>query len=167
MKQSLPPGFLPHQSFRDDADPIDLDGLLCALVLVPSTYSRNRNFGLYQDPPTRAVLRRSRLIRALVRELLRPEEKTIATEAREGGVTLTVEIPALQFRRRALLSPLEHDLIEYLLARSIGKRAEEPARRVEHALARLAMPLRTEPPPDSLGASPGAPEKECSGASGS
>jgi len=168
MRQSLPPGFLVH-----DAEPeaVDKDGLLCALVLVPATYSRNRNFRMYQDPATRAVLRRARLLRALIRELIRPEEKTFSAEPAENGVTLTLEIPVLQFRRRALLSPLEHDLIEYLLARSKGGRADEPARRVEHALARLALPViaasAPEPPPFDLGVPPNPPEEECSGASGS
>jgi hypothetical protein len=162
MKQSLPPGFFIHDR---GAEPIDLDGLLCALVLVPGTYSRNRNFGMYQDPQTRAVLRRSRLIRALVRELLRPDEKTISFEAREGGVTLAVEIPALQFRRQALLSPIEHDLVAYLLARSQGARAEEAARRVERALARLSLPIGAEPPPETNLSTSG--RTKCSDASGS
>jgi hypothetical protein len=157
MKQSLTSGSAEGGFFADDtAGPIDLEGLLCALVLVPGTYSRNRNFRMYQDPSTRAVLRRARLVRALVRELCRPDEKTIAVAPRDGGVTLTVEIPALQFKRQALLSPVEHDLVEYLLARSNGRRAEEAARRVELALARLALPIGAEPP-----------EEECSGVSGS
>ena len=162
MKQSLPPGFF----IEDDLEAIDLDGLLCALVLVPATYSRNRNFRMYQDPGARAVLRRARLVRALVRDLCRAGEKTVSVEAREGGVTLAIEIPALQLKRRALLSPLEHDLVEYLLARSKGARAEGPARRVEVALARLALPFEPGPPPagDSSGSARSA---KCSGASGS
>jgi hypothetical protein len=123
---------------------------------------------MYQDPDTRAVLRRARHIRALVRELCRPEEKTISVEARDGGVTLAVEIPAIQFRRRALLSPLEHDLVEYVLARSRGSRADGAARRVEIALARLAMPVGREPPPgDNSGSAAEAAARKCSGASGS
>jgi hypothetical protein len=157
MKQSLPPGFLVVDG---EPEAVDKDGLLCALVLVPATYSRNRNFRMYQDPATRAVLRRARVLRALIRELVRPEEKTFSFTPTETGVTLTLEIPALQFRRRALLSPLEHDLIEYLLARSKGVRADEPARRVERALARLALPCAPTAPESP-------PEEECSGASGS
>ncbi|MBL8741096.1 MAG: hypothetical protein JNK04_08385 [Myxococcales bacterium] len=169
MRQSLPPSFVVT---ADDVEPVDLDGLMCALVLVPGSYSRNRNFGMYQDAERRAVLRRSRLVRALVRELLRPEEKTISFEPREGGVTLALEIPAVQLRRRALLSPIEHDLVEYLLARSRGARAEEPARRVEQALARLSLPVAPEPPP-AAGLTAGraglstAGRTKCSGASGS
>ncbi len=162
MRQSLPPGFFIADN---EGERPDLDGLLCALVLVPGTYSRNRNFGMYRDPAARSVLRRARLIRALVRELLRPDQKTVSFEPQEGGVTLAVEIPALQFRRRALLSPIEHDLVAYLLARSQGVRADESARRVEQALARLSLPIVKEPPPATNLSSAG--RTKCSGASGS
>ena len=43
----------------DGALPLDEEGLLCALVLVPSTYSRNRFFRLYEHPAMRAVQRRA------------------------------------------------------------------------------------------------------------
>ncbi len=121
---------------------VDLDGLLCALVIAPSTLSRNRHFRLYQDPRARAVQRRSRIIRGLVRELLRPEEKTIEVARGDAAVDLLVEFPSLGFRRKASLSPLEHDLVEYLLARSRGGSAGEARVRVERALLRLSEPAR-------------------------
>jgi hypothetical protein len=46
------------------------DGLLCALVLAPDTFARNRFFGLYEDPVMRRTRRRAYHVRAIVRQLL-------------------------------------------------------------------------------------------------
>ncbi|KYF93391.1 hypothetical protein BE20_09455 [Sorangium cellulosum] len=50
--------------------PIDLEALFVALVLAPSTFSRNRFYSLYADPEARRVRRRAALLRSIVRQLV-------------------------------------------------------------------------------------------------
>src|SRR6187401_954581 len=107
-------------SVHDDVpSALDEDGLLCALVLAPSTYSRNRFFRLYQDPAMRRVRRRAKLVRSLVRQLSR-EDKTFVVKVDERGVEIELSIPSLGYRRVALLTSVEHDLVVYLLSRGAG-----------------------------------------------
>lgn len=124
------------------AEPLDRDGLLCALALAPSTYSRNRSFGLYEDRAVMALARRARVLRGLVRQLARPDAER-SSERRGDYVELALSVPALNYRRVARLTALEHDLVLYLLSRagpgvSAGADVGPAQARVEAALARLS-----------------------------
>src|SRR5689334_20990395 len=126
----------------DGAFPLDEDGLLCALVLVPSTYSRNRFFRLYEQPAMRAVQRRARIVRGLARQLLRASDGFRSVVRRPaGGVEVEIVVPSLGYRRRSLLTEMEYDLLLYLVNR-IGRGADPEAAaartRVEGALERLS-----------------------------
>ncbi|MBK6513051.1 MAG: hypothetical protein IPM79_07600 [Polyangiaceae bacterium] len=119
---------------------LDPDGLLCALALAPSTYSRNRSFGLYEERSMRSIARRARILRGLVRQLARAgAERTTRTVG--DLVEIELVVPALGYRRVSRLTPLEHDLVLYLLSRA-GSAQHDDARhaqtRVEAALARLS-----------------------------
>ena len=49
--------------------PLSLDGLLCALVIAPQVYARNRFFELFEQPALRRVRRRATLLRGVIRQL--------------------------------------------------------------------------------------------------
>lgn len=118
---------------------LDEEGLLCALVVAPSTYSRNRLFALYESRAMKRVQRRARAVRSLVREIVRlGEAATVATTPHEAGVEIALDVPGLGYRRRATLSPIEHALVEYLLARGAAREAPHARSLVEGALVRLA-----------------------------
>jgi hypothetical protein len=122
---------------------IDCDALLCALVLAPSTYSRNRFFHLYQDQEVRWVRRRAALLRALVRQFVKTEVEP-RVEVREGGLhEVTLKAPGLGFERRTLLCDLELSLFRYMYAKSLGRAADAERARIEAALAKLIQPVAT------------------------
>lgn len=111
---------------------LDEDGLLCALVLVPSTYSRNRWFALYQDPKMRAIRGRARMIRSLVRQLARAGSIGRATRT-AAGLELEIEVPALSLRRRATLSAAEEAVFAYCLSRTAPGAHPELTNSFDHA----------------------------------
>ncbi len=119
------------------AGSVDPEGILCALALAPSTYSRNKHPSLYADPAVRRAQRRARLLRGLVRQVLR--FGITSTEVDGEGVVLRIVAPDLAYRREARLTSLEHDLVRYLAARAEGSRAPEACARIEAVLARLAL----------------------------
>ncbi len=116
--------------------PLDAEAVLCALVLVPSTYSRNQHPELYADPEMRRAHRRARVVRSLVRQMLM--HGAAPAERGPAGYVVRIEAPALGYRREARLTDLEHDLVSYLFARARGENAAEPLGRIERVLARLS-----------------------------
>ncbi len=122
---------------------VDEDGLLCALTIAPSTYSRNRFFRLFEQPRMRRAQRRARLLRGILQRLARGHGTATWSEHEGGRTELSVVIPALAFRQRALLTPIERDLVTYLLARLTEGHGLDPRQvaesraRVEHALGAL------------------------------
>ena len=117
----------------------DPDALLCALVLTPATYSRNRFFALYRDPRFERVRRRAQRLRGLLRQIARADDASVAFEAIDDGYALELVVPSLGFRRRTLLGPLERHLVEYVLGRARGGAPPAARAAVEGALARLAV----------------------------
>jgi len=45
------------------------EGLLCALVLAPDTFARNRFFGLFEQPECKWLCCRAARIRGIIRQL--------------------------------------------------------------------------------------------------
>ncbi len=115
----------------------DPDALLCALVLTPATYSRNRFFALYRDPRFERVRRRAQRLRGLLRQIARADDASVTFEASEEGHVLVLAVPSLGFRRRTLLGALERHLVEYVLGRARGEAPPAARAAVEGALARL------------------------------
>lgn len=129
------------------ASPPDLEALLCALVLAPATYARNRFYWLYADPAAKRVRMRAAQLRGIVRQLAgRDGTRASVLEARaadEGDRRLLrYQVPSMGLERTALLERLEDAVVRYALERA-GASALLPldaADRtlVEAALARLA-----------------------------
>lgn len=121
---------------------VDLDALLCALILAPRTFSRNRFFELFEQPEARRVRRRATRIRGVIRQLLgqgrEPAEVTGEQILGDGRVLIRYRVPGLSLRRTTALSPLEAAALHYALHRATGAPlAAADREQVEAAFARL------------------------------
>lgn len=130
----------------------DLEALLCALVLAPDTYARNRFFELFQSPAAQRVRRRARRVRSMIKELTEPwplasstaeapapRAVVVSDEVRDNGMILVrYRVSELDYLRTTTLEPLEAAALRYALARAgRGSVSDEDKRRVEAALGRL------------------------------
>jgi hypothetical protein len=122
---------------RRDASP-DADALLCALVLAPGAFSRNRFFHMFEQPELRRVRRRASRVRGILRQLTAGAEVTGEIELADGRRMLRFRMPALGLSRTAALSALESATLRFALARA-QKKSPAPGDRalVESALERL------------------------------
>jgi hypothetical protein len=125
---------------------VDLDALLCALVLAPRTFARNRFFALHENPAVRRVRRRASRVRGIIRQLvgngaLRGE--VVGEQVLEDGqVLLRYRVHDLAFSRTTALSALEAASLRYALHRAgMGPLDDEARREVEAALARLGRDI--------------------------
>lgn len=121
---------------------VDDEALLCALVLAPTAYSRNRFFGLFENPERRRLRRRAARVRGIVRQLVSPERgrSEIVGELvlEDGRVLLRYTVAEMGFTRTATLSRLEAAILRYALFRSGQSQvADDDRRLVESALLRL------------------------------
>jgi hypothetical protein len=102
--------------------PVDHDALLCALVLAPQTFSRNRFFALYQDPSLRRIRRRAARVRGILHQLLGigrlKAELTGEQVLDDGQVLIQFRIEDLAYERTAALSALEAASLRYALHRA-------------------------------------------------
>lgn len=141
--------------------PVDPEALLCALVLAPRTFSRNRHFSLYEDPRVRRAWRRAARIRGMVRQMSegggRAGEIVGEQVLDDGRHLIRYRMPHLGFIRTTALSRLEAALLRYALHRASPQPLEPEDRRlVEQALSRLGSgltirgePITSEPPEQS------------------
>jgi hypothetical protein len=144
------------------------EALLVALVLDPSTYSRNRFFDLHNSAVFRRVRRRASLVRSVVRHACvrgaggvpEPLERSLSITPDDDGWSLvTYSVPRLGLRRITRLGALEVSLLRFAVARARGGElaADDADRaRVEDALRRLAeprgmacAPTPSAPPPET------------------
>jgi hypothetical protein len=132
----------------------DHDALLCALVLAPDAFSRNRFFELYEQPDVRRLRRRASRVRGILRQLTSGgAEVTGELELADGRRLLRYRVAELGLSRTAALSPLEAAALRFSLARA-RRSPVDPGDRalVETALARLSertgttMPFTTDGP---------------------
>lgn len=119
------------------------EGLLCALVLAPDTFARNRFFGLYEDPVMRRTRRRAYHVRAILRQLLgRGKEKALLIgrwELDDDRVLLRYRLENLKLERTTALSVLESAVLSFALHRAgQGELDPEDRARVERALEGLS-----------------------------
>jgi hypothetical protein len=147
---------------------IDREALLCALVLAPFTFARNRFFALFTEPWARRTRSRAALLRAIVRHFsalpTRIEMRDV-TLRDEGGVVLRYGVPHLTLERTAMLEPLEIAVIRFALSRRPRAASDqiyeamtltdEDRRLVESALAKLGRRLGLDnlgqPAPETFG----------------
>ncbi len=102
---------------EDLAPPVDLDGLLVALVLVPHSYSRNRFFALFRRQEAARVRRRAALLRSVIAELV-DEDVEVDLSREDGRVVLRYDLPELGARRESHLSEDELALVDMVVRRS-------------------------------------------------
>jgi hypothetical protein len=140
---------------------LSLDGLLCALVVAPQIYARNRFFELFEQAPLRKLRRRAKLVRGMIRQLvgITGRQGQIVGEQvqTDGRVLIRYIIPELNFSRTTALSSLEATLVRYVVARARHQSPDPADRaRIEQSLGGLAagLPRPTldadAPPDDSL-----------------
>jgi hypothetical protein len=150
----------------EDGD-IDRDALLCALVLSPRTFPRNRFFRLFSLPWARSTRFRAAQIRSILRHLShrRAEETRAQADGADERGTIVVRyvVPDLGLQRTAILERLELAALRFALARGGSTLADptmlvtdEDRRLVEEALAKLGRRLELgsashAPPPDNGG----------------
>jgi hypothetical protein len=121
---------------------INPEALLCALVLAPNTFARNRFFGLFEEPALRRVRRRAYHVRSILRQLLGTgKERALITgrlELDDSRVLLRYRIDNLKMERTTALSALEFAVLNYALHRAGQGELEDEARTlVENALRSL------------------------------
>jgi hypothetical protein len=144
---------------------IDRDALLCALVLAPYTFARNRFFALFNEGWARQTRSRAAQLRTVVRHFaaLPPAVAVRGMAPRdEGGVVLRYGVPHLALERTAVLDALEIAVIRFALSRRPRSEETHPAMRladedrrlVEAALAKLGRRLGiddlSQPGPDAF-----------------
>lgn len=125
---------------------VDDEALLCALVIAPTTFSRNRFFGLFESPERKRLRRRASRVRGIIRQLVAPErgKAEILGERvlEDGQVLLRYRVEELGYSRTAALSRLEAAALRYALHRAgRGDLDDEDRKVVEDAIARLGRGL--------------------------
>ncbi|HEX7668956.1 MAG TPA: hypothetical protein VF395_05215 [Polyangiaceae bacterium] len=125
---------------------VDLDALLCALILAPQTFPRNRYFSLYDNAAGKRVRRRAARVRGIIRQLVgegkQKAEITGETVLEDGRLLIRYEIQGLALHRTAALSALEAATFHYALHRAERGPLETAERRlVERTLERLGMEI--------------------------
>jgi hypothetical protein len=150
----------PPQAGPDGPGELAPEALLCALVLAPATFTRNRFFAIFEQPSLRRTRKRAKRTRGLIRQLLgqgRQRAEIVAEHVLEDRVLLRFEIEALNYQRTTSLTPLEASLLHYALHQARGDELrDEDRERVEGALRELGpgfSPSRRElfssrPPPE-------------------
>lgn len=137
-------------SERDSARPprsVDPDALLCALVLAPKTFARNKFFRMYEVPELARVRRRAARVRGIVRQVGgQPGQvaagQIIGEQVFDDRVLLRYKVDNIRFARTTALTPLEAALVHYALHASIGAELSASDRElVRRSLSRLADEL--------------------------
>lgn len=127
----------------------DPDALLIALVLAPSTFSRNKFFEMFQHHEMMRARRRAQMVRSLIKDLTdpwphpgefpgHPKPEIEREEERNGELHLSYRVDEFDFRRSAVLTTVEAAALRYALHRA-GKRPlrEDDRILVEGCLAKM------------------------------
>jgi len=127
---------------KDGSHLVSPEGLLCALVLAPDTFARNRFFGLYEDPVMRRARRRAYHVRGILRQLLgQGKDKALLLgrfELDDDRVLLRYRLDNVKLVRTTALSALESAVLSFALHRAgQGELEQEDRARVERALEGL------------------------------
>jgi hypothetical protein len=127
---------------------VDPDALLCALILAPRTFPRNRYFALFESSVAAKVRRRAARIRGIIRQLTSSgnERAEITGEQilEDGRLLIRFKVRGLSLYRTAALTALEAASLHYALHRAgAGKLDSAERRLVERTLERLGDGLVT------------------------
>jgi hypothetical protein len=111
-----------HELSRPRGATVDLDGLLCALILVPESFSRNRFFQLFEATEVRRVRRRAARVRGVIRQLLgrgRAKAELLGEQVLDDGqVLLRFRVREMGYERTTALSALEAAALRTALHRA-------------------------------------------------
>jgi hypothetical protein len=130
--------------------PISPDSLLCALILAPNAYSRNRFHSLFENPVLKRVRNRAKRVRGIIRQLTRTgaehAEVTGRQELEDGRVLIRYRIDNLSFERTTSLSSLEAAAVNFALSR-VGRAeySKQDQQLLEGALQQLGLGLPLPP----------------------
>ena len=125
---------------------IPAEAMLCALVLAPQTYTRNKFFDLFEQGHLKRARRRAKRLRGIIRQLLgsgrEPAEIVGRYELDDGTVLLKYQVLGLGYVRTTALSSLELSVINYAIHQA-GAAPLDPTDRavVEEALTGLGANL--------------------------
>jgi len=131
------------------------EALLVALILAPGTFSRNKFFEMFKEDSRAYARRRSQIVRSIIKELtepwphlgeIPPHPAPTITEERETneGLHISYEVSEFDYKRSALLTPLEAAALRYALNRAgFGEIREKDRALVEAHLADLS-PFQSE-----------------------
>jgi hypothetical protein len=106
---------------------VDRGALLCALVLAPATFARNRFFSLFTESSARRVRSRAAQLRAIVRHLAHDNPRAELgelTPAIDGTFLLRYGIRRLKLQRTSVLERLELSLVRFAISRRMRPGAE-------------------------------------------
>jgi len=106
---------------------IDRGALLCALVLAPTTFARNRFFSLFIESSTRRIRSRAAPLRTIVRHLAQDNpraELAELTPLEDGTFLLRYGIRRLRLLRTSRLERLELALVRFAVSRRTRPGAE-------------------------------------------
>jgi hypothetical protein len=127
-------------------DPVDPDALLCALILAPRTFPRNRFFSLFERETLGRVRRRAARVRGIIRQLTgsgkESAEVTGEQTLADGRLLIRYRLKHLSLARTTALSRLEAAALHYALHRA-GVAPLDPSDQaiVESTLERLGLGL--------------------------
>jgi hypothetical protein len=125
---------------------VDLDALLCALVLAPNAFSRNKYYWVFEDPNALRVRRRAARVRGIIRQLTgigKSKAEIVGERVLEDGqVLLRYRVEDLNYSRTAALSRLEAAALRFALHRAKqGSLSGEDREIVEGAISGLGKAL--------------------------
>jgi len=108
------------------AGDVDRSALLCALVLAPTTFARNRFYALFTESSARRTRSRAAQLRTIVRHFAHDNPRAELGELvplEDGTFLLRYSIRRLKLKRSSVLDRLELALVRF----AIGRRAKPGA----------------------------------------
>lgn len=99
---------------------VDRGALLCALVLAPTTFARNRFFTLFTETTARRTRSRATQLRTIVRHLSHENPRATVLELalrEDGSYVLRYGIESLKLLRTSVLGRIELALVRFALSR--------------------------------------------------
>jgi len=104
---------------------VDRGALLCALVLAPATFARNRFFSLFTESSARRTRARAAQLRTIIRHLAHDSaELAELSPTLDGTFLLRYGIRRLKLKRTSVLERLELSLVRFAIARRTRPGAE-------------------------------------------
>jgi len=133
------------------APAVDPEALLCALILAPRTFPRNRYFSLFESPAGKKARRRAARVRGIIRQIVGEgrlrAEVTGETVLEDGRLLIRFQVEGIALHRTAALSATEAVAFHYALHRAgFGALDAEDRKLVERTLSKLGTELAIEPP---------------------